>query len=341
MQYTKPWISFTEQLDQLIARGLEVTDKPRALDYLERIGYYRLSGYWYPFRERSGALCLLDNKGRSGKVCCLVLDEFQAGAHFQHALDLYVFDKQLRLLALDALERIEIALRVDISHLLGKKDPFAYLNPNLFHATFSTKLDPKNGLTAHHSWLSKHAQLINRSKEDFVRHNKQKYGLPLAIWVACELWDFGSLSTLFNGMQEKDQDEIATRYGLNNGRIFATWLRCLNYLRNICAHHSRLWNRNIVDQPKLPSSQELPWIAFFEGNEHARARCFLLLKITQQVLDVVNPRSSWSVRMQAHLQSFPVMPDLNINHRSMGAPDKWQQVWEMRAIKNPSAVSPA
>lgn len=341
MQYTKPWKSFTEQLDQLIARGLEVTDKPRALDYLERIGYYRLSGYWYPFRERSGVLCLLDHKGKRNKASSLVLDEFQAGASFQHALDLYVFDKQLRLLTLDALERIEIALRVDISHLLGKSDPFAYLNPDLFHAKFSTQLDPKSGLTPHHSWLAKHAQLINRSKEDFVRHNKQKYGLPLAIWVACELWDFGSLSTLFNGMQEKDQDEIASRYGLSNGRTFATWLRSLNHLRNICAHHSRLWNRNIVDQPKLPSTQEIPWIASFEDDTHARARCFLLLKIAQQLLDVVNPRSSWSARMQAHLQSFPVIPGLGINHRSMGAPENWQQVWEMRAIKNPSAVSPA
>jgi abortive infection bacteriophage resistance protein len=58
MTYAKPWKSYEEQLDQLMRRGMQVTDKGRALDHLERIGYYRLSGYWYAFRERSGPMVL-------------------------------------------------------------------------------------------------------------------------------------------------------------------------------------------------------------------------------------------------------------------------------------------
>ncbi|WP_283939246.1 Abi family protein [Pseudomonas sp. T1.Ur] len=87
---------------------------------------------------------------------------------------MYVFDKKLRLLTLDALERIEIALRVDISHGLGRHEKFAYLKPELFHESFSTQLDGQTGLTKHHAWIGKHAALINRSKEDFIRHNKEK-----------------------------------------------------------------------------------------------------------------------------------------------------------------------
>ena len=113
---------------------------------------------------------------------------------------------------------------------------------------------------------------------------REKYGLPLAIWVACELWDFGTMSTLFSGMKEREQDEIAQKYGLENGRVFATWLRSLNYLRNVCAHHSRLWNRNIVDQPKLPSGTQLLWVRLFEHDVHARARCFLLLFICNHMV---------------------------------------------------------
>ncbi|MGV6827399.1 MAG: Abi family protein, partial [bacterium] len=64
MAYSKPWQSYEEQLDLLISRGLAVTDRPKALEYLQRIGYYRLSGYWFPFRERSGLLVLLDEQGR-------------------------------------------------------------------------------------------------------------------------------------------------------------------------------------------------------------------------------------------------------------------------------------
>lgn len=330
MSYPKSWKSYADQLQQLIDRGMGVTDRPRALEHLERIGYYRLSGYWFAMRERSGPLCLLDEHGRKPNKFReerIALDAFRTGTTFQDAVDLYVFDKQLRLLVMDALERIEVALRVDVSHTLGQLDRFAYLKPELLHAEFSTQLDKKSGLTRHHEWLSKHAQLIGRSKEEFVRHNRDKYGLPLAIWVTCEVWDFGTLSTLYNGMREAEQDMIASQYGVSNGRVFATWLRSLNYLRNVCAHHSRLWNRNIVDQPRLPSSAELAWVTPFEANTHARARCFLLLRITRHLLGVVNPRSSWPERMKAHLLAFPELSHVGLNLAGMGAYEGWEAGW--------------
>lgn len=330
MPYPKPWTSYAEQVDQLIARGMLVENREKALDCLERIGYYRLSGYWFAFRERSGKLVLLDEQGRKPKkikVETIALEPFKPGTTIQNAVDLYIFDKQLRLLCMDALERIEIALRVDMSHTLGKLDPFAYLNPLLFHSDFSKKLDRDSGLPRHHEWLGKHAQLIGRSKEEFVRHNKSKYGLPLAIWVACEVWDFGTMSTLFGGMREAEQDTIADQYGVSNGRIFATWLRSLNYLRNVCAHHSRLWNRNIVEQPRLPPASEVPWVAPFETSDHARARCFLLLRLTCHLLRAINPNSSWPDRMKNHLQAFPDLEHLGLNLAGMGAPADWAVQW--------------
>ena len=331
MSYIKPWTSIEDQLGTLQARGLGVTDRAKALNCLQRIGYYRLSGYWFAFRQLSDGICsrwspayTRKNKPKPGM---LALENFKPGATFQNAVDLYVFDKQLRLLAMDALERIEIALRVDISHTLGKRDPFAYLSADYFHATFSINLDTKTGLTRHHTWLGKHAQLISRSKEEFVAYNKGAHGLPLAIWVACEVWDFGTLSTLFNGMHETEQDAIAGRYGLRDGRVFATWLRSLNYLRNVCAHHSRLWNRNIVDQPKLPSATDVPWVKPFESSAHARARCYLLICMLRHMLRVINPTSSWPLRMKAHLQSFPNLDHLGLNRFGMGAADSWEADW--------------
>ncbi|MCL6308931.1 Abi family protein [Pseudomonas syringae] len=328
--YSKPWMSYEEQLDHLTARGMLITERPLALEYLRRIGYYRLSGYWFAFRERSGAFVMLDQHGKKPKKikpATVVLNDFKQGASFQNAINLYVFDKQLRLLAMDALERIEIALRVDIAHSLGELDAFAYLKPELLHIDFTAKLEANTGLSRHHGWLSRHATLISRSKEEFVRHNKTKYGLPLALWVVSEVWDFGTLSTLFSGMRESEQDVISGRYGIANGRIFASWLRSLNYLRNVCAHHSRLWNRNIVDQPKLPSVSELPWVAPFIDDTHAQARCFLLLCITRHLLIVVNPRSSWPERMKAHIQSFPHLEHIGLNTGGMGAPTGWEALW--------------
>lgn len=92
-------------------------------------------------------------------------------------------------------------------------------------------------MTRHHEWLGRHARLINESKEEFVRHNKTKYGLPLIIWVACEVWDFGTMSRLYAGMREAEQDAISAKYGVHNGRTFATWLRSLNYLLLRIARH--------------------------------------------------------------------------------------------------------
>lgn len=330
MPYTKAWKSYDEQLEQLIARGLGVTDREASLRYLKRIGYYRISGYWHPLRERSGPLVILDANGRKpSKIRCdtVVLDDFKHGATFKNAIDLYVFDKKLRMLVLDAIERIEVALRVDISHTLGKLDPFAYMKPELFHSAFGEDLDPDSGVTRHHQWIGKHAKLVSRSREEFVRHNKQKYGLPLAIWVACEVWDFGTLSTLFGGMRAAEQDEISRVYGISSGRIFASWLRSLNYMRNVCAHHSRLWNRNIVDQPKFPTPEEAPLIDRFRDDQHARARCYILLLLTKQMVSIINPSSGWSHRMKAHLKSFPALDHLGLNVTGMGAPDDWEATW--------------
>lgn len=327
--YAKPWLSVADQLQQLIVRGMTVTDRPKALECLERIGYYRLSGYWFAFRERSEPCCAWDprvaGKPKHIKPARIPLESFKPGASFQNAVDLYVFDKRLRLLAMDALERIEIALRVDISHTLGQSDAFAYLKPDLFHASFAAELDQRSGLTRHHEWLHKHASLINRSKEEFMRHNKEKYGLPVPIWVACEVWDFGTLSTLFGGMKEADQDRIAQGYGIGNGRTFASWLRSLNYLRNVCAHHSRLWNRNIVDQPKLPPASEVPSLAGFHGEPHRLARPFLLLCMAQHLMLQINPSSTWGGRLkELLLNRFPPLDHLGLNLFSMGVDPGWE-----------------
>lgn len=333
-QYPKDWKSYRDQLVQLAGRGMQVTDESKALDYLERIGYYRLSGYWYPFRERTEICCPLDpvtgskpvtGKKKKVRTDRLVLDQFLPGTTFQNAVDLYVFDKKLRLLVLDALERIEIALRVDISHNLGRHDKFAYLRPELFHGGFSSELDANTGLTPHHDWLSKHATLINRSREEFIRHNKAKYGFPVAIWVACEVWDFGTMSTLFAGMTEADQDAISSQYGISNGRVFASWLRSLNYLRNVCAHHSRLWNRNIVDQPRLPPTDEVPSLATFHDDAHRRARPFMLLCMAQYLMQQINPASTWGQRLKELLEKgFPDLSHLGQGLEAMGVDENWQ-----------------
>ena len=152
-----------------------------------------------------------------------------------------------------------------------------------------------------------------------------RYGLPLAIWVACEVWDFGALSRLYGGLKEADQDHIAKCYGVSNGRIFATWLRSLNYLRNVCAHHSRLWNRNVVDQPKLPPPAEVPALTAFHTDAQLRARPFQLFCIAHHLLKIIHPASQWGQRFKRLLEEdFPALDHLGLNLHGMGVDPGWQ-----------------
>ena len=235
MPFNRPWMSFPDQLDLLKCRGMSVTDDRAALRYLERIGYYRLSAYWYPFRVFE-----LSRNPASGQLETARTDRFVDNTHFADAVHLYIFDKKLRLLMLDALERIEVAVRVDIAHRLGERDIFAYRDFKQLHPGFEGKKRKNSNKTAHEEWLNKYEGLVNRSKEDFIKHYRQNHGGALPIRVAAKVWDFGAMSKMFSMMKVPDQQKIARKYGIDDFKVFSSWLRSLNYLRNLCAHHSRL-----------------------------------------------------------------------------------------------------
>ncbi|MCA3375877.1 MAG: Abi family protein, partial [Roseomonas sp.] len=118
---------------------------------------------------------------------------------------------------LDALERVEIAVRTDIALLLGQYSPTAHRDPSLLHGNFARRVDPKIRLTLHRDWLSRVDHSFARSKEDFVVHFKNKYaGSDLPIWMSVELWDFGALSHFYAGLTIKDRATISQRYGVTS-----------------------------------------------------------------------------------------------------------------------------
>jgi len=177
----KPWKSFEEQLALLKSRGLQVEDEQLALHYLSTLGYYRLSGYWYPLRKIDKAA-----SAQQGKP--VRLNEFVEDSCFEDVVRLYVFDKKLRLLALDALERIEMAVRVDVAHTLGKRDPLAHKKPDCLHDSFAKHIGKGKSKTEHALWLEKYQALLHTARrEPFVKHHQQNYDGELPVWVAIEL----------------------------------------------------------------------------------------------------------------------------------------------------------
>jgi abortive infection bacteriophage resistance protein len=314
----KKWLNYHDQLSLLESRGMLIGDFQKTLDYLKRVGYYRLSAYWYPFRNFELV------QASDPKMHYQKLDSFQDNTHFLDAVELYLFDKKLKLLLVDALERIEVSLRVEISHLLGRKDQYAHLKPTILHPSFVNK---KN---AYQRWLSKYEKHLSDSKEDFVKHHQQHYQSKLPVWVACEIWDFGSLSKLLSMMKVQDQQAIAVTYGFPEDawQLFQSWVHTLNYVRNVCAHHSRLWNRNLDVQPKMVKGL-FDWSDVFANKSDLTSRSFVVLAITRYLVRQICPNTEWHERISDHLKRFPTMQSSRaVGLADMGCPEGWQDWWD-------------
>jgi abortive infection bacteriophage resistance protein len=323
MAYNRPWKSFEEQLALLRGRGLQVDDEPRAVAWLQRIGYYRLSAYSYPFR-----VFRLEQDVASGAIRSVRTDAFVAGTAFEDVLALYVFDRKLRLLLADALERIEVSLRVEVAYRLGKADTFAHLHGAAFHPSFRDKRSPRNGGSVFDDWQAKYQGLVARSREDFVEHYRETHGPDLPIWVAIEVWDFGAVSQLLGMMKVPDQQHIARRYGVEDWKVFGSWVRSLSYLRNLVAHHSRVWNRNMVSEPRMPVLPAVPWTTEFSGKQDLLAKPFVYMAIARHLVQVVSPGSHWHRRLADHLAAFPAQSSQReLSVAAIGAPEGWEAWW--------------
>ncbi len=316
--YDKPFLTLDGQIDLLKSRGMVITDRDRARRYLSKINYYRLSAYWYPFRKRSvsGATTILE-------------EDFNEGVHFSDALDLYIFDKKLRLICLDALERIEIALRTDITIELAQLNPWAHREPEKLHGNFTRRGANSTDQSKHEKWLERVDSKAEKSKEAFAEHFRSKYpGAQMPLWVASELWDFGALSHLYSGLKVVNRTSVASIYGSVSWKEMETWLRSLNDVRNICAHHSRLWNRPLVNQPRWPAQGIIPDLDHLGQDSRAQTRIYAALLVMRHMLRTISPNSTWCLWLIDHLDTFPANDFVSL--KNAGFPDDWrtQAIWD-------------
>jgi abortive infection bacteriophage resistance protein len=225
MRYKKPALSFDDQVLLLEKRNLVVDDRAVAAEILSHISYYRLiCAYCKEFQ--------LPNS-----------DDFVPGCNFRDIHSLYQFDKKLRFLMADTLETIEVHFRTQITYQLAiVGGAFAHLNRDHFSLAFN-----------HAEFVAKVKDLENDSSDKFVQHFHLKYCQEpdLPIWMATELMSFGMISRMYSGLKNEFQKPIAAQFNLHPS-ILRTWLHTLSYIRNICAHHGLLWNRELAIKPEIP-----------------------------------------------------------------------------------------
>ncbi len=291
MKYEKPTLSVEQQVDQLRQRGM-VGDPDVMRRCLASVNYYRLSAYWHPFRVA----------GR---------EAFQTGTEFSRVWETYTFDRELRLLVMDAIERIEIATRtLLVERHTAHFGPFGY-------ATRPSSLPHLAGEQRQRFFESLRKD-ISHSRETFVKHYRDKYTgeSKLPLWMATELLTFGAMLTLFKGCPESVRQEIAERLGVDE-KVWTSWLVALNTVRNICAHHARLWNRELGTAPMIPRRRKHP--QWHEPYSLDARRPFAILTVANYCLGRMSPDWGWAKRWRFLLESHP-----RIHRRSLGVPPAWR-----------------
>lgn len=281
-------------------QGLIINDEARALHYLKFIGHYRLRGYGWFFRDHT-----------SGPTWHC----FQAGTTFDKVLEVYKFDRKLRTLVMDALERIEVAVRSVISDIASvSKGAHWFMDRSNFHAKFDVTL------------LKIRETLDSRSStsHNFLEHYYSKYSRPELppSWMLFELLSFGTVSVIYSNVSTNIRRDVAREFGLKADNM-ESWIRALSYLRNLCAHHSRIWNRAMTLRPKIDYLREYEITA--------SDRFYALASIIHYFLVKIKGASKWASGLSELLGQYSI-----IDSEKMGFPRRWQ---ELAPWRPPSSAS--
>ena len=289
MMFIKPALPLQDLLAKLQARGLQVPDPVQALHHLRFIGYYRLSAYTLPFQQ-------VNTPGKP----------FLPGTTFDDVLGLYRFDRELRLLVIDAIERIEVAVRsVLVGEMSVRHGPHWFMESRHFA--------PKYAYIG--QLLAKVERDTRASRETFIIHYRTKYTDPCLppAWAMAENLTYGTLSYLFAALHNSERKAIAAPFGCDE-KILQSWLHSLAYLRNLCAHHSRLWNRAFSIPPII--AKKHAGFLFHAQKD----RFYALAVVVFELIQVAAPGTGWHDRLKALLAAHSSVP-LSV----MAFPANWHQ----------------
>lgn len=292
MKYQKAALPIAEQIQRLQDRGLTIPDTERAAHYLGNISYYRLRAYTYPFQ---------DNEDPN--------HPFIQEISFDEILNLYVFDRQLRLLLFNAIEKIEIAFRTQIIYRYALEyGAFWHLETELYNNS--------RFFAQHIASLEKE---IDRSKETFIKHYKATYTEPDTppAWMALEVSSMGLLSKIFSNLRRDKgpKDEITRYFGVKDVDTIENWLRCFTLLRNLCAHHSRVWNRRMTKM-RIPRKTLNP---FIQNKNILPYKVYTYITAINYILNIISPGHNFKANLLALMEDCPLAQE-----KEMGFPENWK-----------------
>ncbi len=321
--YDKQPLTFREQAELLRDRNLIIKDIEQCREKLSTVSYYRLSAYMYPYKKKENGV---------------ITDEFRDGITWENVYRLYAFDRKLRLLIFDSIERIEVAVRTQIiyqlshkygSHWQDRAEIFKSKNENSFNGKSSRGIDIYATIQQHIE-----AQERNSRKEDFLKHYYNTYSNPKnpPSWMCVETFYFSHLSLICERLKNRSDITKISKYFSLPPDVFCSWLHTINSIRNVCAHHARLWNRKLEVTPmpfELNSNNSyfpntLQWID--NPKVVNRRKLYYFLCMVNYMLQTINLTSPFKSELKSLLSDYKDIVFL----QDMGIPENWieEKMWQ-------------
>jgi len=294
--FNKQFESSADLVRLLRRRGLTIDDVAKAEHYLDNIGYYRLSAY----------MCPLLRQPKSAHI-------YKQGATFRQVMRLYRFDKKLRMLIFNEIEKIEIAIRRAVMQITAEmtNDPFWLTNPAYF-----------SSLSNFNETLHTIRKEYDHSREEFIIHFRNTYSNPFPpAWILGELLTIGNVNAIYRNIrQNRIRKRIAKRFGLPID-VLESWLTVIAVTRNACGHHSRIWNKQNAIFPAVLTNPTCNWIRHISDPQ----RIYFNLCIIKYFLDTISPCNDLKHKIHALLVDFP-----EVDIAAMGFPLEWQSepLWQ-------------
>lgn len=296
MKFEKEPLTTREHLRLLEERGLVILEEAGFRAEIERIGYFRLSGYMYPFQMNDGS------------------HRFKRRTTDLDILEHYYFDKRLRLILMEAIEALEVAMRA----ILCNKMALAYGSHWYDDPTHFVRMDA-------FSMLQNYVHdACKDSCEMYIQRYRSKYIAPRMppVWMAMELMTFGKLVRMFTNLKDNPEKKAIAAFFNQPVVILESWLLSINYLRNCCAHHNRVWNRKLPLKPKLPSRERYRFLR--QINEDTNRQLFGVASCMLYMLQAISQAESFRRKIHTLFFDFP-----SINLGYMGFHPDWmvESIW--------------
>lgn len=241
-------------------------------------------------------------------------ENFASGTLFEDIVTLYNFDRRLRLIIFKKVEQIEISIRTNITYYLSNQyNPHWQDNPDIFKS--NKKIDIYSAIQSH---ITK--ELQKNKTETFIMHYREKYYSPKnpPSWMCTEIMYLSHISMIFQNLKlRKDRMAISQVYNLPEN-IFASWIHTINYVRNICAHYSRLWNREFQIVPKLFKTSKYKWID--NPNTVQRSRVYYFISLLVYILDSIDEEHLFRKEVKEFINEYP-----DNYKKYMGFPLNWMK----------------